>query len=44
MWDKDGNSIVVAPHAQMIVKLRLDRKLEKNDMMRLKVFDICDYS
>ena len=38
--DEDGNSIEIARHPQMIVKLKVPRKLEKNDMMRIKMFDI----
>ena len=32
--------IDVARHPQMIIKLRVKNKLNKYDMMRLKVFDI----
>jgi len=38
--DENNESIDVARHPQMIIKLRVDKKLNKNDMMRLKVFDI----
>lgn len=38
--DIDGNSIDIARHPQMIVKLIVDKRIEKYDMMRLKVFDI----
>ena len=38
--DEDGNSIDVARHPQMIVKLKVDRKVEKFDMARIKMFDI----
>lgn len=38
--DEDGNSISVARHPQMIVKMKIDNKLNKYDMMRIKVFDI----
>ncbi len=40
--DEDGNSIDAARHPQMTVKLHLDKKVEKYDMMRIKMFDICD--
>ena len=39
--DEDGNSIDVARHPQMIVKLKVDRKVAKFDMARIKMFDIC---
>lgn len=38
--DEDGNNIDIARHPQMIIKLRVPHKLEKNDMMRTKMFDI----
>ena len=38
--NEDGDIIDIARHPQMIIKLRVDTKLNKNDMMRLKVFDI----
>lgn len=38
--DEQDNSIEVARHPQMIVKLKIDKTLEKNDMLRIKVFDI----
>lgn len=38
--DEEGNSIEVAKHPQMIVKLKVPNILHKNDMLRLKVFDI----
>lgn len=40
MTDEDGNPIEVARHPQMIVKLKIEQKLEKNDMLRIKMFDI----
>ena len=40
IYNEDGEIIDIARHPQMIVKLRVDTKLNKNDMMRLKVFDI----
>ena len=38
--DENGESIDVARHPQMIIKLRVNKHLNKYDMMRLKVFDI----
>ena len=38
--DEEGNNIDIARHPQMIIKLRVPHKLEKNDMMRTKMFDI----
>lgn len=40
IFDEDGNSISVARHPQMIIKMKVDNKLSKYDMMRIKVFDI----
>ena len=40
--DEDNNLIDVAKHPQMIIKLKVSNKLNKYDMMRLKVFDISD--
>ena len=40
IYNEDGEVIDIARHPQMIIKLRVDTKLNKNDMMRLKVFDI----
>ena len=40
--DEDNNLIEVAKHPQMIIKLKVSNKLNKYDMMRLKVFDISD--
>ena len=36
------NIIKEANHAQMIVKIKANLNVEKDDIMRLKVFDICD--
>ena len=41
--DEDGQVIDVARHPRMIVKLKVDQKLEKYDMMRIKVFDKDNY-
>lgn len=38
--DEDGESIDVARHPQMIIKINSPYKLEKNDMIRVKMFDI----
>lgn len=40
--DSDGISIDVARHPQMIVKIPCPYKLEKNDMLRTKMFDFLD--
>lgn len=39
---EDGVSIDVARHPQMIVKIACPYKLEKNDMIRTKMFDFLD--
>lgn len=38
--DENGNNIDIARHPQMIIKLKVNKNLNKFDMMRLKVFDI----
>jgi len=38
--DESNNLIDVARHPQMIIKLKVDKELKKNDMMRIKIFDI----
>ena len=43
IFDEKGLKIDVANHPQMIVKFKCDQKLEPNDMMRIKIFDIKDY-
>lgn len=40
IYDEEDNIIEVAKHPQMIIKLKVNKKLYKNDMMRIKVFDI----
>lgn len=40
IFDEEGNSLDIARHPQMIIKLKVPYKLEKNDMMRVKMFDI----
>lgn len=42
IYDEDNNIIDVAKHPQMIIKLKINNKLNKYDMMRIKVFDISD--
>lgn len=34
MWDKDDNEIEVAPHAQQILKIKMDYPVEKYDLIR----------
>ena len=43
LYDKDDNLIEVANHPQMIVKFPIDVALERNDMMRIKMFDISSF-
>lgn len=40
IMDEDGNSLEVARHPQMVIKIKIDRELHKYDMMRTKMFDI----
>lgn len=40
IFDEEGNSITEANHPQMILKIKVPFKLNKYDMMRIKVFDI----
>jgi len=40
IYDEFDQKIDVAPHAQMLVKIRAEIPLKTNDMMRVKVFDI----
>ena len=37
MYDEDDNLIEVANHPEQIVKLKIDNKLYKNDIMRIKI-------
>lgn len=39
IFDENGENIEIANHPKMIVKLKINSKLEKYDMMRIKVFD-----
>lgn len=41
--NEDGEAIDIARHPRMIVKLKIDKKLEKLDMMRVKIFDKDSY-
>lgn len=34
MWDKDNNEIEVAPHAQQIIKIKMDKPVEAWDIIR----------
>lgn len=34
MWDKDDNEIEVAPHAQQIIKIKMDKPVETWDILR----------
>lgn len=42
IFDENMNIINEANHAQMIVNIKANLPLIKDDIMRLKVFDICD--
>lgn len=42
IFDEEMNIIEEANHAQMIVKIKDNLPVQKGDMIRLKVFDICD--
>jgi len=39
IYDEDGNLIDIVRHPKMVVKLPISTKLNKDDMMRIKVFD-----
>ena len=39
IMDEEGNSIYVARHPQMIIKIKLPFEVKEFDMMRVKVFD-----
>ncbi len=34
MWDEEGNEIDVAPHPQQIIKIKMDSKVNKWDIIR----------
>ena len=36
MWDEEGNEIEVAPHPQQIVKIYMEKPVEKMDIIRKK--------
>ncbi len=40
MYDKDGNAITVAPHAQMVVKMPVPQEVYPMDMMRKQVGEV----
>ncbi|MBQ2449074.1 MAG: U32 family peptidase C-terminal domain-containing protein, partial [Peptococcaceae bacterium] len=40
MYDKDGNVITVAPHAQMVVKMPVSQPVYPMDMMRKQVGEV----
>ena len=40
IYDENNELIEVARHPQMIIKLKVNTKLNKYDMMRIKIFDI----
>ena len=39
MYNEDNELIDVARHPKSIIKMKIDKELEKNYMMRIKVFD-----
>ena len=39
MYDEDNNKIEVVNHPRQIVKIRISEKLNKYDLMRIKVID-----
>lgn len=39
IYDSEDNEIEVCRHPLSVVKIKINQKVEKNDMMRLKVFD-----
>lgn len=43
IYDENNTRIEVANHPRMIVKFKCQIKLEKYDIMRVKMFDISDY-
>ncbi|MCR5787733.1 MAG: U32 family peptidase [Bacilli bacterium] len=43
IYDEEGNLIEAARHPRMIVKLPISVKLNKDDIMRIKVFDKKDF-
>ncbi len=43
IYDEEGNILEVSNHPKMILRLKVDIKLAKYDMMRIKKFDKKDY-
>ncbi len=43
IFDEDGHVLTISNHPKKIIKLKIDVKLEKYDMMRIKMFDKQDY-
>lgn len=43
IFDEQNNRIEIANHPKMLVKLKLEKDLQKYDMMRIKVFDKQEY-
>lgn len=39
IYDEDNNLIEIVPHPKQVVKIKVDYKLEKDDMLRLKRID-----
>ena len=39
MWDKNGEAITVAPHAQQMVRIPVDHPVYEYDLMRKQVSD-----
>ena len=40
IMDEDGNALDVARHPQMVIKIKLPFEVNKDDMMRVKVYDV----
>ncbi|MCR5483711.1 MAG: U32 family peptidase [Bacilli bacterium] len=40
IMDEDGNPLDVARHPQMVIKIKLPFEVNKDDMMRVKVYDV----
>lgn len=43
IYDENMQELDNANHAQMIIKIKADLPLNKNDIMRVKIFDICSH-
>ena len=37
MYDEEGNLIEIANHPEQIIKIKLDKKVYKNDIIRVKI-------